>query len=421
MIQCSKGHSPEDGKMRIIMIVGDGMADRPLKELGYRTPLDAIDPENMNGLASNGISGLLDPIAPGIAPGSDAANLAILGYNPWKIGGRGSFEAAGAGIQLAPGDVAFRCNFATVSGSYILIDERAGRIGEEAAELAQSLADFRLRDNSDVNVVFRQTLGFKGALVLRGEGLSPKVAAVMPKVGKRVDFFEALDDTVGARKTADTLKEFVIITHKLLKEHPVNIRRMSLGMPPANALVPWSPGEPPLLESFHKKYGLRGACVAAVGLIKGIAKLMGMSVVDVFGATGDVDTNTLAKADAALKAICDHEFVLVHVEGPDEASHAGDIEGKVSIIKGIDSMVARIVNQVNLDKVCVVLLSDHATSLRLRRHTGDPVPVVVASSKIVRDGVERYCEKAACKGSLCRIRGKQVMPLILNLLGVPEL
>jgi 2,3-bisphosphoglycerate-independent phosphoglycerate mutase len=406
--------------MRAILIVGDGMADRPIKELGYKTPLEAAEPKQMDSVASNGVSGLLDPIAPGIAPGSDAANLAILGYDPWKIRGRGPFEAAGAGIELLPGDVAFRCNFATVNADFRMVDERAGRIRDEAKELAEAVRRIRLRENSDVEVIFEHTLGFKGALVLRGEGMSANVIAPLPNQGERADSVKPLNDLREARKTADAANEFIRISHELLESHRFNKRRTAENQLPANVVIPWSADKTHAIQPFSEKYGLKAACVAGANLIKGIAKLSNMSIIDVPEATGDVDTNTLAKANATLKAAEKNDFVMVHVEGPDEASHAGDLQGKMSIIRKIDSMVGSIINGVDLAEDVVVLLADHATSLKLKKHIGDAVPISIANTEVAHDNVNRYNERAAYQGGLCRIRGEHVMPLILNLLGKPE-
>jgi len=403
------------------MIIGDGMADRPLRELHRQTPLEVAETENMDELASKGVSGLLDPIAPGIAPGSDAANLSILGYDPYDAcKGRGFFEAAGAGIELKPSDVAFRCNFATVNEDFIIVDERACRIREGALELAEALQDIRLRENSDIEIIFKQTLDFKGVLVLRGDQISSNVAAEMPKAGYKAGSFRPLDASVEAERTSNALDEFFKISHELLKDHPVNKKRTSEGKPPANAVIPWGAGKLPRIELFYEKYKLKAACIAAVSLIKGIAKLSGISVIDVPGATGYIDTDTLAKADAALRAIKTHDLVFLHVEGPDEASHEGNIEGKISIIEKIDSMVGRIIDNVDLDEVSVVLLADHVTSIRHRKHMGDPVPITIASTEVVRDGVQRYNEREACRGGLGRIQGRHVMPLMLNLMCRPE-
>jgi 2,3-bisphosphoglycerate-independent phosphoglycerate mutase len=416
--------SPKQGKSshrRVILIVGDGMADHPQKQLGDKTPLEAAAPRNLDRVAANGISGLMDPVASGVAPGTEAANLSILGYDPQAACcGRGPFEAAGVGIALGAGDVAFRCNFATVDDGFRVVDERAGRIREEAAELAKALQALKLRENADVEVEFRQSLGFKGALVLRGEGLSPNVSAGMPKAGDIAGQIKPLDATAEAAKTANALNEFTHLSFKLLNEHPINQARKLQGKPPANVVVPWNGGKPPVLADFGKKYGLKASCVAAASVIKGIAKLTGMTVVEVSGATGELDTDTLAKAQAALQALRNSDFVWVHVEAADEASHDGDVQGKIGIIRKIDAMVGAILDHVSLEEVGVVLVSDHVTASELRMHTGDSVPIAVASSHVNRDGVKEYSERAAARGGLGRIQGKDVMPLIMNLLGRPE-
>ncbi len=407
--------------MRLIVIVGDGMADRPLKELNYKTPLQAAKPKNMNRLAANGVSGLLDPIEPGVAPGSEAAHLSILGYGQQVCEGRGPFEAAGAKIKLEPEDVAFRCNFATVNKEMILVDERAGRIRDEAKILGQEVEKIKLKKNSDVQVIFKQTLGFKGALVLRGGKLSANVSTLtMPAVGSKIGLIKPLDDSAEAKKAAEALNEFIKISHKLIEDNPVNLKRQTEGKPPANIVIPWSGSKPPMLKSFYEKYKLKASCVAAASVIKGIGSLCGMSVVDVPGATGELDTDTNAKATAALSALQNSDFVLVHVEAPDEASHNGDIQGKIGIIKKIDEMVGTILDNVDLEEVAVTLMPDHVTSCRTRKHTGDPVPISIASIKIVKDEVVEFNEKAVFKGGLKRIQGKNVMPILLNLIGLSD-
>jgi 2,3-bisphosphoglycerate-independent phosphoglycerate mutase len=404
--------------LRCILIVGDGMADRPLAELGFKTPLEAAMPRFLNRLAAEGVSGLLDPVAPGVAPGSDAANLAILGYDPWLVcGGRGPFEAAGAGLALKPGELAFRCNFATVDDGLCLIDERAGRIGVEAQALGEAVEQVELKVNSDVELAFKQAMGFKAAMVLRGDKLSPKVTCTLPKTGCHVGEVRPLDGSVEAKHTADVLNEFTKLTYEQLRIHPVNVKRKTERKMPANVVLPWSGSKTPCMPTFQEKYRLKASCVCAASLIKGIGKLSGMNVLDVPGATGDLDTDTLAKADAAVSALKNSDFVFIHVEAPDEASHDGNIEGKIAIIQKIDAMVGRILENVDLGEVCVGLLPDHATSCKSRAHTGDAVPVCFAGANVTRDDVVQYSERSAYKGGLNRIAGKDVMPHMLNIMG----
>jgi 2,3-bisphosphoglycerate-independent phosphoglycerate mutase len=408
-------------KKRVILIVGDGMADRPLPELNGRTPLEVANPINMHRLAANGISGLLDPVAPGIVPGTETAHLSILGYDPTIISsGRGPFEAAGAGIDIKAGDVAFRSNFATVTEDFIVVDERAGRIQTEAAELAKELQNIQIKKFPNVKFTFKQTLSFRGALVLRGDKLSPNVSAVMPQPGDFVGSVKPSDESFEATRTAQILTEFIKTSNALLKNHPINLKRKAQGKPAANAVLPWSGGYLPQMEPFNEKYRLKSACVAAASIIKGIGRLAGMQIVNVKGATGEIDTDTTAKADAALNSLKDHNFVLVHVEAADEASHDGNVKGKIEIIKKIDAMVGRILDNINLEDVNIVLLSDHVTSTQLRKHTDDPVPIVIAGGKVLKDGIKEFSERAASEGGLERIQGKQVMPLIMDLLDKPN-
>ena len=407
--------------MKTIIIIGDGMADRPLKELNYLNPLGVSWLKSMDRLASSGISGLLYPISPGVVPGSDVANLAILGYDPYKVyTGRGGFEAAGAGIELKKGDVAFRCNFVTINNDFIIVDERAGRIREGAIELAGELQGLQLKTTPDVEVIFRHTLGFKGVLVLRGEGLSLNVSTCMPRVNSQADLIKPLENSAEAERTADALNEFIRTSYTLLREHPINQKRRSEGRPPANVVIPWGGGKKPDMEPFYRKYKLKSACVAAVSLIKGVCRLSGMDVIEVPEATGEVDTNTMAKANAALVAIKNHDLVIIHVEGPDEASHDGDVRGKISIIKKIDSMIGAILEDIDLEETCVVLLADHTTSTKLRRHTADPTPITISSAEVIRDGVSRYNERAAYRGGLGHIHGRHIMPVLLDLMGKAE-
>jgi 2,3-bisphosphoglycerate-independent phosphoglycerate mutase len=408
--------------MRCILIVGDGMADRPLQELDFKTPLEAVNATSMHKLAAAGASGLLDPISPGIAPGSDAANLALLGYDPWLVcGGRGPFEAAGAGLKLKSSDLAFRCNFGTVNDTMCLMDERAGRISDEAKILGTEIEQIKLKVNSDVEINFKQALGFKAAMVLRGDNLSPKVTLPLPKTGCRVAEIRPLDGSAEAKHTADVLNEFVKLTFEKLNTHPINTKRKSEKKKPANVVLPWSGSKIPQMTPFKEKYGLNASCIAAASLIKGIGKFAGMNVPDVKGATGELDTDTLAKADAALSALkAGSDFVFIHVEAPDEASHDGNIEGKIEIIQKIDAMVGRILDNVDLADTVVILAPDHATSCKSRAHTGDAVPVCFAGGNVITDGVTVYSERSVYKGGLNRISGKDIMPMALNYMGQPS-
>ena len=409
--------------VRCVLIVGDGMADRPLRELGFRTPLEVAEPVWMNRLACSGALGLLDPVAPGVVPGSDVANLAFLGYDGRGVcSGRGAFEAAGVGLEVLPGDLAFRCNFASVDEGLCLVDERAGRVGGVEVEVLGEVVE-RVCCGLDlgVEVFFRRGLGFKGALVLRGEGLSCNVSAVLPGVGERVGVVVPLDGSFEAKRTAGVLNEFVRLSYEALRSHWVNVGRVGRGLVGANVVLPWSGSFVPEMVSFGERFGLRGCCVAAASLVKGIGRFCGMDVPIVVGATGDLDTDTLAKADVALAALdagCD--FVFVHVEASDEVSHDGDVLGKIAIIRKIDALVGRILGGVDLLDTVVVLAPDHVTSCATRMHTCDAVPVCFAGGNVVADDVKVYSEQSAYNGRLGRIRGKDIMPMVLNYMGKSE-
>jgi 2,3-bisphosphoglycerate-independent phosphoglycerate mutase len=410
--------------VRFIIIIGDGMADRPLKELNYKTPLEFVKTKNMDSIASNGISGLLNAIDYGIAPGSDVANLAILGYNPYKVySGRGALEAIGAGIELKEGDIAFRCNLATISENFIIKDERAGRIKDESSILYEELKSLSLvlSDEFGINVLFKQTQGFKGVLVISGEGLSTNVFVPSPKLGFYANRIKPLDSSFEAKKVASLLKKIVEKSYELLKDHPINKKRIESGKPPANAIIPWGIGLKPKIEKpLSNVYGLKASCIAGASLIKGICKLWGMKITEVPGATGDIDTNVFAKAEFALRDIKENDLVLIHLGGPDEASHDGNLIGKLRIIEKMDAMVGKILRNISLDEISVLILADHSTSIKLKKHIADPTPIAIASNEVIKDGIKRYNERSASKGGLGIVKGKHIMRLILNLLGKPK-
>jgi 2,3-bisphosphoglycerate-independent phosphoglycerate mutase len=407
-----------------MIIIGDGMADRPLKELNYKTPLEFVKTKNMDSIATNGISGLLNAIDYGIAPGSDVANLAILGYNPYKVySGRGALEAIGAGIELKEEDIAFRCNLATVSENFIIKDERAGRIKDESSILYEELKSLSLVLSNEfgINVLFKQTQGFKGVLVISGEGLSTNVFVPPPKLGFHANRIKPLDSSFETKKVASLLKKIVEKSYELLKDHPVNKKRVDSGKPPANAIIPWGIGSKPKIEKpLSNVYGLKASCIAGTSLIKGICKLWGMKIAEVPGATGDIDTNVFAKAEFALRDIKENDLVLIHLGGPDEASHDGNLVGKLRIIEKMDAMIGKILRNISLDEISVLILADHSTSIKLKKHIADPTPIAIASNEVIKDGIKRYNERSASKGGLGIIKGKHIMRLILNLLGKPE-
>lgn len=395
------------------------MADRPIKELGWKTPLEAAEKPALNRIAKNGVCGIIDPIAPGIPPGSDTATLALLGYDPFKAySGRGALEAVGFGIDVLPGDVAFRCNFATVSEDFVVSDRRAGRIAnEDATALAESLQGIKLKD-SNVNFLFKNTIQHRAVLVLRGLGLSPNVSDSDPeKVGEKVKEVKPLDDSAEARFTADVLNELAAKFHSVLKEHPVNKARVKRGLPPANMILCRGAGTIPKIKPFSETYGVNAACVAAVPLIRGVCKVAGMDLINVKGATGTIQTDFMAKAKSAVEALRHYDFVFLHVKATDVASHDGNAEQKIAVIEKIDEMLGFILEKADMNTTYLAVTADHTTSTLTGRHEGDPVPVAIIGPYVRSDDVEKFDERSCARGGLNRIRGVDLISTLMGLIG----
>jgi len=403
--------------LKAVIIVCDGMADRPVRELGYSTPLEAADTPAMDYLADIGVCGIMDPISPGIPPGSDVANLAILGYDALKVyRGRGVFEALGAGLEVRPGDVAVRCNFATVRNG-VIVDRRAGRL--DCRPFEEALMEVSKRIGPDVEAVFKHTTEHRAVLLLRGYGLSRMVSDSDPhRTGVPVMKVKPLDGTPEAGRTADILNGLSEMYMEALKNHPENERRRRQGLPTADAVIFRGAGQLPEIRSLEELYGVKSAVVAGNALARGVCVSAGMEPIHVEGATGSADTNLKGKAETALRALERFDLVYVHVKGTDNLSHDGNVEGKVRMIERIDrQLVSRILDETDLREVHIALTADHTTPVSVRKHTGDPVPIAVAGSCVRRDDVKRFSERSCAVGGMGRIRGRDVMPILMNYLG----
>lgn len=399
----------------------DGMADRPLKDLGYKTPLEAARTPNMDKLAEIGITGIMDPISPGIRAGSDTSHISILGYNPYEVyTGRGPFEAAGIGLDVIAGDIAFRCNFSTQDEKGIITDRRAGRIREGTDKIAESINSLKLEGFEDVEIIFKESTGHRAVLVLRGVGLSDKVSDADPKhEGKHPKEVIPLDDSPEASKTAKLLNKFVETSYELLKDHPVNLKRIEEGENPANVVLPRGVGAVPNVPPFNEKYGLKAACIAETGLIKGIGKIAGMDLIDVEGATGGIDTDleSISKSIIDSAKGDDYDFFLINIDGADEAGHDGQMEEKVNFIEKVDAVIGEVMK---LDDIYFILTADHSTPISVMDHTGDPVPIVIKGPEVRVDAVNKFNERAVTSGGLCRIRGSDVMNILMDLMNRSE-
>ena len=406
--------------MRVVLVVCDGLGDRPTKTLNGLTPLQAAKAETLDRIAANGECGIMDVIAPGQPPGSDTAHLAIFGYDPFKCyPGRGAFEALGVGIDLEPGDVAFRCNFATINEEGIIVDRRAGRISSEQAKvLAEALRKIKIDRVKGVQAIFHHSSEHRGVLVLRGEKLSRMVSDVdAHKTGIKVPKPKPLDDSLEAERTANALEEFLEKARKILKDHPVNRERIEKGLKPANILLPRGAGTLPDIEPISKIWRVKAAAIAGGGLYKGVARAVGFDLIQVPGATGTVNTNLRGKVEAAMEALKNYDLIFLHIKATDSVSHDKNPRKKVEVIEWISRELTPLVDEVFDRGYYIAITGDHTTPSEVGDHRGDPVPIAIAGPGVRRDDVKAFDEISCARGSLCRIRGMDLMKILMNYLG----
>jgi len=402
--------------MKYIVVLGDGMADRPLSELGGKTPLEVAKKPGMDYMAKYGRSGMLRTLVQGMPFGSDIANLAVLGYDPKKYyaGGRGAFEAAALRIHLGPSDLAFRCNLITEEKG-VLRDYSAGHVSSREAEALIKHVD-RVLGNGKMR--FYPGVGYRHVMVLKDAGISYEDLLEQPPhdiVGKRIRTNLLKAKNRKAASIVDSLNEVMLSSKKALEGHAINIKRLEEKKLPANMIWLWGAGKKPSMPSFRQKYGLSGALISAVYLLRGLAFCMDLEVVEVPGATGYFDTDYPAKAEYALKALEKNDFVYIHVEAPDEAGHDGNIAEKVKAIEKIDKeIVSRIMEEYGGRECRIAVLPDHATPIEARTHTPDPVPFVIYSPGMEGDGLSCYSEKEAAKGSYGTLDGVKFMEILLK-------
>lgn len=399
-----------------LLLIADGLGDRRVPELDGRTPLEAAKTPTLDRLAAEGESGLMDPIGVGIRGGSDTGHLALLGYNPYEYyPGRGPFEALGIGMDVQPGDIAFRCNFTTVDDDLVVTDRRAGRISEGTTELAAALNGMQIED---VTFFFKESIAHRAALVMRGPNLGAKVSETDPhETGKKI--WEAKGEDEASERTARLLNAFTLKSYELLNNHPVNVQRREQGLPPANIALARGAGMSPHIPAFNPRYGVSSACIVEVGLVKGLGSYLGMDVVDVEGSTASLDTDTEAIGNAVIAALHQHTFVLCNVKGPDVAGHDCNAQGKVEIIEKIDRMVEQIV-QATGGKLILAFTGDHSTPVTYGDHTGEPCPILFWGPTVRRDTVTSFGETAVTTGGVGRIRGLDIMNILTSYMGIQE-
>ncbi|MDD1657829.1 MAG: 2,3-bisphosphoglycerate-independent phosphoglycerate mutase [Methanomicrobiales archaeon] len=399
---------------RLLLLILDGISDRPCPELAGRTPLQAAATPNLDIFAREGICGIMDTIAPGIRPGSDTAHLALLGYPPERYyTGRGPLEAEGCGIRMEPGMIGFRANFATVDAAGRVTDRRAGRI-HDTGPLCEAIEREVDLSRHGVTFRFRPGAGHRAALALSGEGLSASVSSNDPKKeGVVPPEVRACTDARGDARTAAACNDFLRQARGILDIHPLNRARRDGGLPPANVVLIRGAGTMGRFEPFSERTGLSGAVISAASLITGIGTALGLRTVAVEGITGSSDTNLDGKIRAAITELDRSGFVLLNIKGADEAGHDGKAREKAVFLERIDRSLAPLLT---LPDTLVAICADHSTPCAVRDHSGDPVPVVIRGEGVRVDTVQRFDELSCAAGGLHRIRGADLMPILLDLM-----
>ena len=380
--------------MKYVVVLGDGMADYRQSFLDNKTPLMVANKPFIDGLAKVSEVGLAKTVPCSMKPGSDVANLSVLGYNPKECySGRSPLEAASIGIELKDTDITARANLVTVSmeenyADKTMIDYSAGEISTaEAKELIEYLA----KELNDEKYKLYAGISYRHCMVIDNGQLMGDLTPPHDITGKPIK--DHLPKSQGGRE----LLEIMIKSHELLKDHPVNQKRIALGKNPANSLWFWGDGTKPNLQNYYEKFGIKGGIISAVDLLKGIGKLAGMRVIEVEGATGNYDTNFSGKANACLENLKDLDFVYLHMEAPDECGHHGDAKNKIYSIEQIDKVVETIVCGLKKrgEDFKVLIAPDHPTPLSIMTHCSDPVPYLIYDSRKEIVGADAYDEDNA--------------------------
>ena len=401
--------------MKYIIVLGDGMADEPVGSLRNQTPLQFAQTPCMDLLARKGNTGLLATIPNGMSPGSEVANLSVLGYDPLQVlEGRGSLEAASMGIEILPDEMVMRCNLICIENGKIK-NHSAGHISTEEAEILINYLNEKLGNE---RLQFFPGVSYRHILKLNGG--DKRLNCTPPHDVRGVNFEDAIVKPLSAeaKATAQLLNGSILWSMMLLENHPVNRKRRAEGKDPANSIWPWSPGYKPQMKKLSEEYPIRtGAVISAVDLIKGIGIYAGLESIHVVGATGLYDTNYEGKAQAALKALKEKDFVYLHIEASDEAGHDGDVELKVKTIEALDSRVLKTIMEETEkwdEPVTIALLPDHPTPCRIKTHTNLPVPFVIYKPGETPDEVTEYNEFSVEKGKYGLLKGNEFIKAVFE-------
>ena len=401
--------------MKYLIILGDGMADEPIASLGNKTILQAAEIPTIDFLAKNGKNGRLVTVPEGFHPGSEIANLEVLGYDVRKVfEGRGSLEAASMGVSIEPGEMAMRCNIICVEDGKIK-NHSAGHISNEEA---YQLVDYLNEELGDDVVKFFPGISYRHLLKIKGG--DKRVSCTPPHDVPGTPYSEVLvkADCPEAENTAELLNKLILKSMEILPKHPVNLKRVAEGKDPANCIWPWSAGYKPEMKTLMERYGLKsGAVISAVDLIRGIGVYAGLEVIKVDGATGLYDTNYEGKTQATLDALRKHDFVYLHIEASDEAGHEGNVDLKKKTVEYLENRVVKpIFEEVSKwdEPVAIAILPDHPTPCRLKTHISEPVPFLIYYPGIQPDGVSQYDEESAKAGDYGLLTGDEFMKALLS-------
>ena len=423
--------------LKLIYVVIDGMGDLPIEELGNRTPLEAAQTPNMDFLAKNGKTGLMYTVGKGIAPESDVAAISILGYDPFRYStGRGILEAVGANVTVNDGDLALRCNFATLGNGNEILDRRAGRnlATEEAGKLAKAVNEEAKLESYPTYFEFRNTIGYRAVLVIRSKekSLSSKITNTDPAYSRMNELGVAetktemilkeckpMNDTKEAKISARIVNEFVEKSHVVLDKHEVNKRRIAEGKLKANLILTRDGGHVlPKFFNINEKYNVNFVSLAEMPVEKGISKLVGMHITALPPPSQGEKKGYTLMVRKLLDQLPLYDCFYIHIKGPDEPSHDGKFDVKTNSISIIDKyFFGALLERIKLENHVICVTADHSTPCKLKAHTDDPVPLLISGNKIRGDNVSKFSEKECRKGSLGILEhGTELMPKLMGFL-----
>ena len=423
--------------LKLIYVAIDGMGDLPIAELGNKTPLEAAKTPNMDLLAKNGKTGLMYTVKKGVAPESDVAVISLLGYNPFEYStGRGIIEAVGAGIAVANGDLALRCNFATLGEGNAIIDRRVKRTltTKEAAELSEAVKENVELESCPATFEFRNTLGHRAVLVFRSKGnsLSGKITnsdpayaivngigVATPNVEMSLKKCEPLDNSEEARNSAELVNEFIEKAHVVWENHPVNKKRKAEGKLKANVVLTRDAGSQlPQLFNINERYYVNFAALADMHAEKGIAQLAGMHAMLLPPPSNNVERDCEIRVKKLLELLPFYDCFYIHLKGPDEPGHDGNCNRKTRVIAEMDEhFFGKLLKQISLQDTTICITSDHATPCTLKVHSDTPVPVLISGGNVNNEKEGKFSERNCQSGNLGIIaHGYELMPKLMELL-----